>query len=129
MTPAACRSAAVSWIEAITSLRYCLVIASNLLQCADLQCGGNVRVAVSQQLRGEHSERHKLAVPNVALVTLGKAVNEERTIPGPPQNDRTEPAGVALTGAGNALLDHSAAQVRIDEPALRVRNCRPQLPI
>src|SRR5271165_7272466 len=81
MTPAACRSVAVSWIEAITSLRYCLVIASNLLQRAGLQSGGNLRVAVIQQLRREHSEGRKFVVPNVALITLGKAVNEERTLP------------------------------------------------
>lgn len=50
---------------------------------------------------------------HVRLVALGKAVSEEAVAADPEQDDRSEPARLATAFPGDALLEHSAAEIGV----------------
>ena len=64
MIPAACRSLAVSWIEAIASLRYCFVIVPNLVQGASRSAASRHARTCSGHPRGRL--RSSLAIPGAS---------------------------------------------------------------
>src|SRR5271166_4082261 len=122
ITPATCRPSAVSWIEAIARLRYCLVIAHHLHKNPGGNRFGERRIVVSQQLRREHLEGGKLVVADVVLIALGKAVDEKGPRPCPKQDDRAKSARFAPARGSDALLDHAAAKVGVDQPPAGIGN-------
>ena len=68
---------------------------------------------------GEFAEGGKFVPLDVVPLALRKAVDEERTLVLAKQHDAPEPAGLALPLPRQPLLDHAAAEVRIDEPLVR----------
>jgi hypothetical protein len=52
-------------------------------------------------------------------VTLGKAKHKKRQVSSAEQNDASVSAGFSLTGAGDALLDHTAAEVGVNDTVFR----------
>jgi hypothetical protein len=52
---------------------------------------------------------------------FAKAVDEESALARLQQDHDAEPAGLAATFAGDPLLDHAAAEIRIDQPSLDIR--------
>src|SRR5271166_6751552 len=122
ITPATCRPSAVSWIEAIARLRYCLVIAHHLRKNPGGNRLGERRIIISQQLGREHLEGGKLIITDVVLFILGKAVNEECPRSCPKQDDRAKPARLAPARTRYSLLEHIPAKFSTNQPSFNIGN-------
>src|ERR1700728_2164469 len=116
--PVACSPSAVSWIDAITALRYCFVIANYLQQNPCGQRGGERPVVVGQQVCGQSLELRQFIVADIGLLALGETVNKKRPITGTEQDDRSEAARFAAACPGNPLFNDPATQIGIHQAAL-----------
>jgi hypothetical protein len=79
-------------------------------------------VVIGQHLVCELTEGIQLVPPNVVAAAFGKAVDEERPLAAPEQNDAAKAARSALPLPGNALLDDPATEVGVDQPPLSAAN-------
>src|SRR5271165_4361427 len=107
MTPAACSPSAVSWIEAITGLRYCFVIARHLCQSSVRYRFDQGLIVISHHLGRQQLERGQFVVADFVLFVLGKAVNE---------NSPGVPGRVRSGERGGLMRDTAVRSVRLVLP-------------
>lgn len=79
---------------------------------------GESFVVERQHLIGELPKGLQFVPPQVVPIALGEAVDEERRFSSPKEHDAPKPSGLALPPSCDALLDHAAAEVGVDAPAL-----------
>jgi hypothetical protein len=84
---------------------------------------------IIQQLAGELLEGHQLIVPDIVAIAFREPVDEERPLADPQQDQSAEAAGLSAALARDTLLDHTAAEIGIDQAPLDIRHRLPQIGI
>jgi len=78
--------------------------------------------AIGEPLPRDRPQLPKLVVADVVPLALGEAEQEHREIPKPAGDQRSVAAAAPFARPRHALLDEAAAQIRVDEAALRPRD-------
>ena len=116
IAPTLCKPSAISWTAANAPLLWppAVPIAHRLHEPASRHQGVEPFPRQGQDLGCELPERGKLAAADVAAVALGEAAGEQRPVAGRNSRRTRQPPDRPGAGAGDALLQHAAAQVGVD---------------
>src|SRR6188768_3583408 len=104
----------VSWIAAIASLRYFLLIGFHLHKIAFLQQFGELLLRQRQDMLRGFLELLLLVRVDVRPLALGESVHEKCLRTAPEQDDGPVAFRSSLPRSGNPLFDDLTAKVGID---------------